>query len=150
MKKQNNSIKLHVQIASVSDAIPTRSEFLRWIKAILLVPAELTIRLTDEQESAALNQKYRSKQGPTNVLSFPVENAPDAKCPYLGDLVICAPLVAQEAQQQNKPVIHHWAHLTVHGVLHLLGYDHEQEQEAEIMEQLEVDVLNKLGFPDPY
>lgn len=147
MKKQNNPIKLHLQIAR--EFSPTRAQFLSWIKAVIPA-AELTIRITDEQESAMLNEKYRGKQGPTNILSFPMETSHDAKCPYLGDLVICAPLVAQEAQQQNKQVLHHWAHLTVHGVLHLLGYDHDQEEEAEIMEKMEINILQGLGFSNPY
>jgi probable rRNA maturation factor len=149
MKKRSNPIKLHLQ--TPSQEYPSRVQFLCWIRAVVPSDAvELTIRITDEQESAELNRKYRGKFGPTNVLSFSVESSLNEPCPYLGDLVICAPLVIQEAQQQNKLVINHWAHLTIHGVLHLLGYDHEQEQEAEIMEELEAQIMQRLGLPDPY
>ncbi len=144
-------LKLHLQIASSSQQkrrfgtfIPSRAQFRRWIGAVV-ADTELTIRITDEVESTELNQKYRRKQGPTNVLSFP-----SSETPYLGDLVFCGPLVQQEAQQQNKSLSAHWAHLTIHGVLHLLGYDHERSQDAEIMEGLEIDILQKLGIANPY
>ncbi|MDT0617625.1 rRNA maturation RNase YbeY [Salinisphaera sp. P385] len=111
--------------------------------------AELCLRLVDEAESAALNHRYRGRSGPTNVLSFPCDaGLPD--CHLLGDLVICAPLVAREARAQDKAVADHWAHLTIHGVLHLLGYDHVEDADADIMENEERAVLAGLGIADPY
>jgi probable rRNA maturation factor len=108
------------------------------------------IRLVDDQESAELNQQYRHKQGPTNILSFPFE-APDGfDTDLLGDLVICTPLIALEAQQQNKQLFDHWAHITIHGVLHLLGYDHIDDAEAEEMEALEIKILSRLNINNPY
>ncbi|MCB1807111.1 MAG: rRNA maturation RNase YbeY, partial [Candidatus Competibacteraceae bacterium] len=112
---------------------------------------ELTIRLVDEAESSMLNESYRHKQGPTNVLSFPFEAPiPEIDMPLLGDIVICVPVVEHEAAEQNKPLMAHWAHLVIHGVLHLQGYDHQTETEADVMEALEVTLLDRLGFPDPY
>lgn len=115
------------------------------------VPLEITLRLVSEAESAELNFSYRHKSGPTNVLSFPYDDdfLPEQTF-YLGDLAICAPLVLKEAMQQEKSALAHWAHLTVHGLLHLLGYDHEQEVEALVMEALETQVLQQLGYADPY
>lgn len=138
-------------------AIPTRAQFKSWVQAALQYASvkdaniELTLRLIDAKESAELNESYRHKKGPTNILSFPIEEISDeeTRC-YLGDLAICVPVVVQEAEQQRKPLLAHWAHLTVHGVLHLLGYDHEVKEEAEVMEALEVKVLAQLGFNDPY
>jgi probable rRNA maturation factor len=106
--------------------------------------------LVDEPESRALNERYRGKDRPTNVLSFPAELPEELDIPLLGDIVICAPLVAEEASSQGKPVEAHWAHLVVHGVLHLLGHDHQLESEAREMEALEVELLASLGFPNPY
>jgi probable rRNA maturation factor len=112
---------------------------------------ELSSRLVDEAESADLNQRYRGKTGPTNVLSFPFEPPPGTRGrKYLGDLAICAPVVAREAVEQGKDLEAHWAHLVVHGVLHLLGYDHLEEPEAQVMEALETRILGELGFPPPY
>ena len=115
---------------------------------------ELTIRLVDEEEGMHLNQTYRGNTGATNVLSFPFENLEDIpdefNIPLLGDIVICAPVVRQEAKTQNKKETNHWAHLTVHGTLHLLGYDHIDDEDAQIMENLETGILSSLGFSDPY
>lgn len=111
---------------------------------------ELSIRITDDDEAANFNQTFRAKPGATNVLSFPADLPPDAESGLLGDLVICAPLVEREAAQQAKPVEAHWAHLIIHGVLHLLGHDHQTSAEAELMERLEIDLLHQLGFPNPY
>lgn len=138
-------------------AIPTRAQFKNWVQAALQYASvkdaniELTIRLIDIKESTELNESYRHKKGPTNILSFPIEAISDeeTRC-YLGDLAICVPVVVQEAELQRKPLQAHWAHLTVHGVLHLLGYDHEKKEEAEVMEALEAKVLAQLGFDDPY
>ena len=125
----------------------------RWATAALRnerETAELSVRIVDEQESAALNQQYRGKSGATNVLSFPFDAVTPEPLPILGDLVICAPVVIREAQQQNKPAEAHWAHMCVHGVLHLLGYDHVGDRDAEVMETLETDILLGLGYPAPY
>ena len=112
-------------------------------------PSEITLRIVDEAEIAELNQTYRHKAGATNVLSFPFEAPPGITLPLAGDLVVCAAVVAREASQQGKPLAHHWAHMVVHGVLHLQGYDHIEEHEAEEMEALEVRLLASLGIPNP-
>ena len=125
----------------------------RWATAALRnerETTELSVRIVDEQESAALNQQYRGKSGATNVLSFPFDAVTPEPLPILGDLVICAPVVIREAQQQNKPAEAHWAHMCVHGVLHLLGYDHAGDRDAEVMEALETTILLDMGFPAPY
>jgi probable rRNA maturation factor len=133
--------------------VPTPEEFERWARAVLLGrrdSGELTIRVVGAAEGAALNETYRQRSGPTNVLSFPCDDSPQMQTPLLGDLIICAPLVLREAREQGISSSAHWAHLTVHGTLHLLGYDHEQSSEAEIMEGLEAEILGALGYPDPY
>ena len=131
--------------------IPAPSTLRAWALAALegATPGEITIRIVAETESAELNGKFRHKPYATNVLSFPYE-AEALNEPVLGDLVICAPVVAREAQEQNKDPHAHWAHMVVHGVLHLLGHDHIQEDEAERMEAKERQILARLGFPDPY
>lgn len=146
-------IDLDLQIASAAPGLPAADDFRCWVDAALSGrrdEAELTIRVVDEPESAELNGTYRHKQGPTNVLSFPFEAPPGVELPLLGDIVICAPVVAREAVEQGKTAAAHWAHMTVHGCLHLLGYDHIEPAEAEIMETLEKDVLSALGYADPY
>ncbi|WP_127476093.1 rRNA maturation RNase YbeY [Sulfurivermis fontis] len=146
-------IDLDLQVASAASGLPAEDDFRRWVAAALAGrrdEAELTIRVVDEEESAELNGTYRYKLGPTNVLSFPFEAPPGVELPLLGDIVICAPVVAREAQEQDKTAAAHWAHMTVHGCLHLLGYDHIDPAEAEIMENLERDVLSALGYADPY
>nr|WP_260295329.1 rRNA maturation RNase YbeY [Sedimenticola hydrogenitrophicus] len=132
-------------------------QFQAWAEAALhgrLERAELVVRIVDREESRQLNREYRGKDSTTNVLSFPFEApavvADDPLGDLLGDLVICAPLVAQEAAEQGKPLEAHWAHLLVHGVLHLLGFDHINDPEAETMEGLEVEILESLGYSDPY
>lgn len=111
---------------------------------------ELTVRVVEADESQELNATYRGKDKPTNVLSFPFEQPPGLNLPLLGDLIVCQSVVAEEAIQQNKPLVAHWAHMLVHGTLHLLGYDHINDEEAEQMERLEVQILNSLGIDDPY
>jgi len=134
-----------------TEGLPSPAEFTRWVReAVGPVPTALTLRLTDAGEMAELNQQYRGKAYATNVLSFPLEFPPDTGIPYIGDIVICPEVVAREAAEQGKPLDAHYAHLTVHGVLHLLGYDHENETDAEEMETLETQILAKLGYPDPY
>jgi probable rRNA maturation factor len=111
---------------------------------------ELSIRITDTDEAAQFNETYRAKAGATNVLSFPASPPPETHSGLLGDLVICAPLVIEEAQTQDKQATAHWAHLVMHGVLHLLGYDHQTAAEAEAMELLEISALARLGYANPY
>jgi len=147
------SMILSVERASAAPAQPGEVELRKWVEAALkgrCEPAELSIRIVDEAESAELNSHYRGKQGPTNVLSFLAELPAGVPVPLLGDLVICAPLVVREAREQGKPAEAHWAHLVVHGCLHLLGFDHEDEAEAVEMESLERAILAGLGYADPY
>jgi probable rRNA maturation factor len=134
-------------------AVPTEVSFRRWAEAALQgrrEEAELTIRVVDEVESAELNSGFRKKQGPTNVLSFNFEPPPGIALCFLGDIVICAPVVAREAREQDKTPEAHWAHMVIHGSLHLLGYDHIDPTEAEAMESLETEILASLGYPNPY
>ena len=142
-----------VSYAAPRAGVPASTSFRKWVAAALkgrIREADLAIRIVDEREGQALNRHYRGKDYATNVLSFPAELPEGVKLPLLGDLVICAPVVAAEAAEQGKPVAAHYAHLTVHGVLHLLGWDHEHDKDAEAMEQLEREVLAELGLPDPY
>jgi probable rRNA maturation factor len=145
---------IDMQIAT-SAPHPELEQFQQWVDAALAMfedgaDCELVIRLVDDAESAQLNQQYRRKNGPTNILSFPFEAPAGMDMDLLGDLVICAPLTAREASQQNKLLEHHWTHITIHGVLHLLGYDHIEDQDAEQMEALEIEILSKLGIANPY
>lgn len=131
--------------------LPDPASFTRWVReAAGNEPTALTLRLTDAGEMAELNNQYRGKAYATNVLSFPLDFPTEAGIPYIGDIAICPEVVAREAAEQHKPLDAHYAHLTVHGVLHLLGYDHETEPEAEEMEALETQILASLGYPDPY
>ena len=135
--------------------LPSSASFRRWTEAALRgakrrKPAELAIRIVDAEEGRALNRDYRGKDYATNVLSFPVELPPGVRSPLIGDLAICAPVVQREAAEQGKSARDHWAHLTVHGVLHLLGHDHLEDAEAEAMEALETRILAGLGIADPY
>lgn len=139
--------------ASSVTAVPSPGDFERWVEATLASrrdEAELSIRLVDEVESAQLNLQYRMKSGPTNVLSFPADLPAELEIPLLGDLVICAPVVEREASEQGKAGSAHWAHMVVHGTLHLIGYDHIDDRDAEHMEALEIDILNTLQYPNPY
>ncbi|PID43180.1 MAG: rRNA maturation RNase YbeY [Gammaproteobacteria bacterium] len=111
---------------------------------------DVTIRIVDIEEITQLNSDYRQKHDPTNVLSFPFEAPPEVRIPLLGDLIICAEIVENEALEQKKAPEAHWAHMVIHGMLHLQGFDHISESEAEEMEQLETSILNSLGYPDPY
>ena len=132
--------------------LPVQQNFETWVNAALVQKfdnLEQTIRLVGEAESRALNAQYRAKNAPTNVLAFTVENDYlDYEC--LGDLVICAPIVEQEAQQQGKPLPAHWAHMVIHGMLHLQGFDHQNAAEADEMEALEAKILSTLGYTNPY
>lgn len=149
-------MKAHIdlQLATEHSTIPTVQDFANWVEAVLAVAhmpqAELTIRLVDEAESQSLNFTYRQKDAPTNVLSFEMDTDVPFDIPLLGDLVICAPVVALEAKQQNKQELHHWAHMVIHGTLHLLGYDHITDKEAEEMEAVEKNILRQFEIPNPY
>ncbi len=147
------TLRVTLQTATQTKALPSDADFERWIGAALAgrrESAELTVRIVDEDEAARLNHRYRHKDYPTNVLSFPAQLPAGMESALLGDLVICAPLVMREAAEQGKPAQAHWAHLTIHGTLHLLGYDHESASQAEEMESLETALLAGLGYPDPY
>lgn len=151
------AIELEIQDVSAYPDKPEATELQGWAEAACADLAGLlglVVRIVDEADSQALNLEYRGKDRPTNVLSFPFEAPPGIPAellePQLGDLVICAPVVAREAAEQGKTAAAHWAHMTVHGCLHLLGYDHIEPAEAEIMETLEKDVLSALGYADPY
>lgn len=147
------AITLDLQLASDAPAIPDSKQFQLWLEAALLPfveEAEVTVRVVDEAESQQLNHSYRGKEKPTNVLSFPFQCPPGIEMSLLGDLVICAPVVASEAQEQSKTTDAHWAHMVVHGCLHLLGFDHIKDDEAEQMEAEEIQILQQLGFANPY
>jgi probable rRNA maturation factor len=139
--------------------LPAAVSFRKWVAAALdgrIREADLAVRIVDNKEGRALNRHYRGKDYATNVLSFPADIAEGVKMPkgvkmpLLGDLVLCAPVVAREAREQNKPLAAHYAHLTVHGALHLLGWDHEDARDADCMEALEREILAGLGIADPY
>lgn len=149
--------ELEVQRSSISDNLPNDEQFQLWVEAALAGKSEkfiLAIRVVDEPEARRYNREYRDKDYATNVLSFPgelPEGLPEEiRQAQLGDLLICAPVVAREAKEQCRSEVDHWAHLTIHGVLHLLGYDHEQQSEAVLMETLETETLANLGISDPY
>lgn len=146
------TIELDLQIATDFEPLPGPDQFRRWAEAALSGrdEAELTVRLVGLAESRELNARYRRKDSATNVLSFPADVPEGIKLPLLGDVVICAPLVVREAGDQGKAPLDHWAHLTVHGILHLLGYDHQSEAEAREMESLEIRLLDGLGIGNPY
>lgn len=149
-----DKIILDLQIAtSDSNDIPSQDKIQQWLTFILpqfVNEAELTIRIVDEQESQYLNNLYRHKDRPTNVLSFPFESPVEMETPLLGDLVICKQIVQKEALEQNKSLESHWVHMIVHGCLHLLGYDHIDDNEAQEMESIEIDIMAALGFANPY
>ncbi|MFN6971664.1 MAG: rRNA maturation RNase YbeY [Rheinheimera sp.] len=147
------SIILDLQLASTASNLPSEAQIQLWLNAAVspFQPvAEVTVRIVDEAESQQLNFDYREKDKPTNVLSFPFQCPPGIELPLLGDLVICAGVVAQEANEQNKSLDAHWAHMVVHGSLHLLGFDHINDDDALEMEAEEIQILAELGFADPY
>ncbi|WP_407661370.1 rRNA maturation RNase YbeY [Methylomarinum vadi] len=144
---------LEIQIATEMTELPDSDQFQQWVDAALgdsETDNEIVIRVVDEDESSQLNQQYRHKSGPTNILSFPFEAPPGMELELLGDLVVCAPVVAREAKRQQKKLLDHWAHIIVHGVLHLLGYDHIDDADAERMESLEINILQQLNIRNPY
>lgn len=145
--------RISVQRACEGWTVPESRALRAWARAALAgrrTEAALTVRVVGEDEGAALNARFRGKNGPTNVLSFASEGIEAIDPAFLGDVVICAPLVIQEAREQRKAVQAHWAHLVVHGVLHLLGFDHDRQRQAAEMEGLEIEILVRLGFSDPY
>ena len=145
---------IDLQIACEQETgLPTAEQIEQWATAAVQPQSdevEITVRIVDEAESHELNLNYRGKDRPTNVLSFPFECPDEVELPLLGDLVICRQVVEREAQEQDKPLMAHWAHMVVHGSLHLLGYDHIEDDEAEEMESLETQIMTGLGFADPY
>lgn len=153
MKKKAAKLKVTIQNRAKQPQTPAKKQFQQWVQAALVagpLSTEVTIRIVNKRESAALNKKFRQKTGPTNVLSFAYSPIPGESAASLGDLVICAELVMEEAQAENKTPVAHWAHLTIHGLLHLQGYDHTESQAAQEMERLETHILRELGFTDPY
>ena len=149
------AIELHLDYALPRRGVPAAASFRRWIETALRVArfrkqAELSIRVVGAREGRALNRRYRDRDYATNVLSFPADLPKGIESPLLGDIVICAPVVLREAREQGKRVRDHYAHLTVHGVLHLLGFDHQNENDARNMEALETRVLASIGIGDPY
>jgi probable rRNA maturation factor len=148
-----HKLSLSVQYAVGGMNLPTRQQFRRWIKAALQRDVQVVLRIVDDIEGRALNKKFRGKDYATNVLTFAYEDTgqlSDAAELLYGDIVICAPVVEQEAREQRKDLRAHYAHLAIHAALHLQGYDHEIEQDAAIMEALETTLLAKLGYVDPY
>ncbi|MCG8672918.1 MAG: rRNA maturation RNase YbeY [Pseudomonadales bacterium] len=153
------TIELDLQIASEDDDVPEPEQFNQWVSSALILghydanpelPIEITIRIVDRTESQTLNNTYRQKDKPTNVLSFPFESPDEIPLQLLGDLVICAPIVREEATEQHKSLQSHWAHMVIHGCLHLIGFDHIEESDADIMESLETRIMDGLGYADPY
>ncbi|NIM29582.1 MAG: rRNA maturation RNase YbeY [Gammaproteobacteria bacterium] len=147
------TLEVNVQIASEEDDLPDPESIRAWATAAVgdvRDGAELTVRIVDEAESAHLNSRYRSNTGPTNVLSFSFDSPPGAEVSILGDIVVCAPVVRHEANEQSKSVNAHWAHMIVHGTLHLLGHTHDGDVDAEAMEAMEARILAGLGFGNPY
>lgn len=146
-------IRVDIQRATDEPGIPDNRLFRKWAKKALSVynrDAELTIRIVDEKEGAELNRKWRRKKGPTNVLSFPYKDDNGIADGLLGDIIICAPVIRREALAQRKSPESHWAHMVIHGTLHLLGYDHIKPEDAGKMENLETRLVESLGYPDPY
>lgn len=144
---------VEIQLASKSKFIPDQQQFQNWVDAVLTDESqhsEIVIRVIDEDEMIEFNQQYRHKSGPTNILSFPFEAPDSVESDLLGDLLVCAPVIETESKQQNKPLENHWAHIIVHGVLHLIGYDHINDMDAEEMEALEVMILKTITINNPY
>lgn len=147
------SVVLDLQLASEQPGLPSAADFQDWLDAAILPfqqEAEVTIRVVDVAEAQQLNHQYRGKDYATNVLSFPFQCPPGLALPLLGDLVICASVVAAEADEQQKPLLAHWAHMVIHGSLHLLGFDHINDEDAEQMEAEEILILQQLGISNPY
>jgi probable rRNA maturation factor len=135
-----------VQYAIANDSLPSRQRFRSWARAALLTDAQVTLRVVGGREARALNRDFRGKDHATNVLTFAYADIE----PLSGDIVLCAPVIARQAREQRKPIEAHYAHLVVHGMLHLQGYDHENKNDARVMETLEAEIVAKLGYADPY
>lgn len=148
------TVNIDLQIACADETgLPALEQLESWAVAAVRPQQQdldMTVRIVDEAESQQLNLTYRGKDRPTNVLSFPFESPAEVELPLLGDLVICRQVVEKEAAQQHKVLTAHWAHMVIHGSLHLLGYDHMTDDEAERMESLETEIMQSLGFEDPY
>ncbi|AEW44431.1 conserved hypothetical protein, Predicted metal-dependent hydrolase [Serratia symbiotica str. 'Cinara cedri'] len=145
-------LDLQINCKNIND-LPDKTYFQHWLETVIpqhLKKTEITVRLVDIAEINALNLTFRKNNKPTNVLSFPFEPPPGIMIPLLGDLIICQQIVEQEAKEQHKILEAHWAHMVIHGSLHLLGYNHIEEHEAIEMESLETKIIQKLGYPDPY
>jgi probable rRNA maturation factor len=145
--------QIEVQVVFSSPGQPDKEHIQQWVDAALQGygrDTEIVVRIVDVHESAQLNKQYRHKPGPTNILSFPADIPEGIGLNLLGDLVVCAPVVEREAVEQQKTLSHHWAHIIVHGVLHLLGHDHIQDDEAEVMENREINILETLNISNPY
>jgi probable rRNA maturation factor len=143
---KNPQLWMDVQFASELKGLPNLAQFKLWARKALRTDAQIALRITDEEEARAFNSEYRGKDYATNVLTFPLTESPF----IIADILICAPVVAIEAAEQGKSLEAHFAHLTVHGVLHAHGYDHEKEAPAALMESLESQIMTSLGYPDPY
>jgi probable rRNA maturation factor len=141
-----HKLSLSVQYATGAEDVPARSQLRRWMRAALTHHAKITVRIVDEAEGHELNKNYRGKDYATNVLTFVY----DEELPLMGDVVLCAPVVEREAREQRKELAAHYAHLVIHAILHLQGYEHEEDNEASEMEALETAIMAKLGYPDPY
>lgn len=159
----NDTFTLYLDLQNMieSDNVPEQAIIEHWIKKTLSAEAEftksalndeyeLTVRIVDKDEIKNLNNTYRHKDKSTNVLSFPFDSPPEVELPLLGDLIICHDVVLEEAEEQKKAIFEHWAHMIVHGVLHLKGYDHIEDSEAQIMEALEIQILKQLNIANPY
>ncbi len=145
--------RIDFQNVSSLSTVPSRFEFKRWVELALCdekEEAEVCIRIVDEDEMKNLNHTYRKKEKTTNVLSFPYVAPPNVEPYFLGDIIVCASVIEEEAKAQGKQPVAHWAHMVIHGILHLLGYDHVIAKDANIMEAIEIRLLRKLGFPNPY
>ena len=146
-------IDITVQFIAAEPSAPPENKLVQWARSALdgnIKEAEITLRITDEDEIQSLNDKWRHIDEPTNVLSFPLNDAGGPPSILLGDIVICAPIIKQEAAAQNKSLPAHWAHMIIHGILHLMSYDHVKDKDAKIMEEKEISILKTLGFPNPY
>ena len=147
-------LKVNIEYASNESKVPKRDAIVQWAQAAMegyrYDGAEVGIRIVEENEIVELNRRFRCKAEPTNVLSFPFEDPPGVHTDLLGDVVICAPVVCREARTRGAQPSAHWAHMLVHGIMHLRGYDHQTPTEAEAMESMEARILERLGFPNPY
>ena len=153
IQEKQMTIRIDIQRVAEQDDIPDNKLIRKWIRTVLQgqrTDAELTVRIVGSGEATRLNEQWRGKQGPTNVLSFSFEDDLGVAPDFLGDIVICAPVIHREASEQNKQLEAHWAHMIIHGTLHLLGYDHQKKAETRKMETLEINLLESLGYRNPY